>query len=368
MFARLLEQLTAIQTASTATNRRLDALEQVLATREDNGAGLPQPGQADSTTILGQGQTGLPEANPGTFEGPMDGNGGRYLQHGIRAQTLWTSNEFVLNREPLKHAFKLEDPKDYFVWSYSMLTLLENEGLSPFVLGTVGVPPDPTNENELWLQNRYHDFNAAAEAAILRNVGKAQIALLTRSKGAHNMWQRLKDSYMMASEVNVARLESELMAVKWKRNTKLDAFIQQVDRIGDQLRSCGQEVPDSKLRMALLKGLPDRLENIKHILLDKGETSYVKMCDSLRAHVGLSMSTEVNLSEKSSNSALMAGEEPKKKYVPSARKRDTWRVTASRKRKTTTVSSVTNLDTWQESALKVMRSLGKMNLKRKQQT
>ena len=81
MFMRLLDQLTAIQNASTATNRRLEALELVLATREDPGAGLPHAGQADSTTILGQQRIGLPEADPGRFKGPEEGNGERILQH-----------------------------------------------------------------------------------------------------------------------------------------------------------------------------------------------------------------------------------------------------------------------------------------------
>ena len=114
------------------------------------------------------------------------------------------------------------------------------------------------------------------------------------------MWQRLKDSYMLASEVNIARLENELMNVKWKRNTSIEEFIHEVDRLGDQLRSCGQDVPDSKLRMALLSGLPDRLENVRHILLEKGEASYLRVCDSLRAHVGLYATSEFGGSSKSS--------------------------------------------------------------------
>ena len=81
MFMRLLDQLTAIQNASTATNRRLEALELELATREDLSAGLPHVGQADSTTILGQRQSGRLEANPGMFDGPREGDGEPFLQH-----------------------------------------------------------------------------------------------------------------------------------------------------------------------------------------------------------------------------------------------------------------------------------------------
>ena len=44
--------------------------------------------------------------------------------------------------------------------------------------------------------------------------------------------------------------------------------------------------------MTLLRGLPERLNNIQHILLNQSSLSYAATCDNLRAHVSLAYSQE----------------------------------------------------------------------------
>ena len=227
------------------------------------------------------------------------------LQHGIRAEGLWRDKDFSISREPTKYSFRLESPKDYSIWSFSILRLLENDGLSPFVLGTAKQPSAPsqdseTKSDELWLFNRWLEFDSAAIKAILNSVSKAQLPLLTNCSSAYEMWARLKNTYLFNSEVTVARLESELINLTWKRNTSIDEYISQVDHACNLLRGCGQEIPDSRLKMTLLRGLPDRLSNVKHILLSQNPSSYYEMCDQLRAHVSLSMTYE-QTSEKALN-------------------------------------------------------------------
>ena len=216
------------------------------------------------------------------------------VQHGIRALGLWRDKEFNLNREPVKYAFKLEGSKDYNVWSFSVLKLLETEGLSPFVLGSVPFPKkDDSNEaNYFWLVSRWLEFDSAAMSAILNSVSKSQLPLLTQCSSACEMWSRLKDSYLLNSDVTVARLETELMTLTWKRNTPLEDFIAQIDYCAELLRGCGQTVPDSRLKMCLLRGLPDRLSSIQHVLLEQNNLSYHATCDRLRAHVSLALTQE----------------------------------------------------------------------------
>ena len=99
-------------------------------------------------------------------------------QHGIRAEGLWRNKDFVLNREPAKYSFKFENAKDYTVWSFTTLKVMEKEGLSSFILGTVPQPPSPTNESsdeEKFLYSRWYEFDSAAMAAILGCVGKSEL-------------------------------------------------------------------------------------------------------------------------------------------------------------------------------------------------
>ena len=213
------------------------------------------------------------------------------FQHGIRAQGLWKNRKFELYKEPMKYSFRLESSKDYTVWSTTILRLLEREGLTPFVLGKVEEPPfsdgDPEEDENAWLYHRFHEFEGAAMAAILNSVGKGQLSLLTRCSTSAEMWNKLKNTYLLDSDVTIANLENELMNISWKRNTKIDDYISEIDSIAEMLRGCGHEVSDSRLKMILLRGLPDRLSNIQHILLDRHDLSYASTCDSLRAHVSL---------------------------------------------------------------------------------
>ena len=77
----------------------------------------------------------------------------------------------------------------------------------------------------MWLFNRWQEFESSAIFAILSSVSKSQIGLLTQCSTASEMWNRLKDIYLMNSDVNIARLESDLVNLTWKRNTKLEEFI-----------------------------------------------------------------------------------------------------------------------------------------------
>ena len=173
-----------------------------------------------------------------------------------------------------------------------MTKSLEREGLLSFALGTAVEPPYPVSGDaeEIRLFYRWKEFNNACETAILASLGKSQLGFVTTCRSAAEMWSRLQNLYQHSSEVNIVRLEDELQNLKWKRNTPLETYLQEIDRVAEALRGCGQEVSDSRLRITLIRGLPDKLDNIKHILLQLGPQPYHIICDYLRSHVLLSSS------------------------------------------------------------------------------
>jgi gag-polypeptide of LTR copia-type len=208
--------------------------------------------------------------------------------HGIRAQQSWMS-QAIPPKELVKIPFKLESPIDYGIWKFSMRKVLETQGLAGFIDGTITKPADsPEVENSSQLILKWQQLNTATEALIMGGLGKSQIARVIQCKSAREIWLKLEGLYQHKSDVNIARLESDLHALKWKRNSTVDSFIQEIDTITETLRGCGVEIADSTLRLILLKGLPDRLESVKHILLQSGSKNYLELCDDLRSHVGLS--------------------------------------------------------------------------------
>ena len=278
----VLLQLARLTQLIESQNARLDNLE-----RNNSGEGVGAPSRSGIPPPGNDPGIGESTGQPQSAGQTRDYNA-LTSQHGIRAMDPWKTNS-ALPKDPFKCSFKLEAAKDYMVWKFAMSKLLDKEGLLSFAMGTAVKPylsENPSTE-EVRLYFRWQEFNNACETAILSSVGKSQLGLLVSCRSAREMWQRLQHLYMHPSDVNVARLEDELHAIRWKKNTSVDSYIQEIDRIADSLRECGQEVSDNRLKMALLRGLPDRLDNIKHLLLQLGPQPYVIICDYLRAHVGL---------------------------------------------------------------------------------
>ena len=171
--------------------QQLDVISQRLnAIESTNNASTNGPANTNSTAMTATLSTPVNRAN--SF--PTS-------QHGIRAQGLWRNKEFVLNREPTKYSFKFENAKDYTVWSFTTLRVMEKEGLSSFILGTLPEPRVPANDSsheENWLYSRWFEFDSAAMSAILNCVGKAQLSLLMRCTTSSEMWVRLRDTYLLS--------------------------------------------------------------------------------------------------------------------------------------------------------------------------
>ena len=219
------------------------------------------------------------------------------VQHGIRAEGFTLASgqmgpQYQYKSDAYKGMFRLENAKEYHVWAFTMLKFLDGEKLKELVLGSVPQPPTPASDAPMTEVRAYlywKDSNTAAERAIMGCIGKNQIALLTRCKSAAEMWARLQRTYAYKDETNIMRLESELQEVSWKKNVGVDGYMKEIDELADQLRAVGEEVSERTLKRVLLKGLPSKYEQIKHILLQKDGASYVELCDNLRSHVGLSL-------------------------------------------------------------------------------
>lgn len=69
-------------------------------------------------------------------------------------------------------------------------------------------------------------------------------------------------------------------------------FFFELDNIFDELISCGAEVNNVTMRIALLKAIPVKLNHITHVLYSQPHLSYLATCDSLKGHMELFDSLE----------------------------------------------------------------------------
>ena len=219
----ILAQLTQINTLLATQHRRLEALEQVRD-GENNDLTSSDPSRVGEE---GQNAGALPGGSPAESEGGVPP-----VQHGIRAVEPWMTDA-ALSKDPFRPSFKLDGPKDYTVWRFTMIKALDREGLLPFALGTALSPEFPVsgNQEEIRLYYRWKEYNNACETALLSSIGKSQLGLVLNCQTAAEIWSRLENLYLHKSEVNIARLEDELHTLKWKRNTPLESFLQDIDRV-----------------------------------------------------------------------------------------------------------------------------------------
>ena len=160
-----------------AQNRRLETLEQLAAASNTDDSNMP------ALERVGPNVQG---ADPTPAEEDPHGSAGLQQsaqtqtqvelasQHGIRAMDLWRTDA-ALSKEAFKPVFKLDGPKDYHPWKFSMIKSLDREGLLSFALGTATQPPYPVSDDpeETRLYFRWKEFNNSCETAILASLGKS---------------------------------------------------------------------------------------------------------------------------------------------------------------------------------------------------
>jgi Reverse transcriptase (RNA-dependent DNA polymerase)/gag-polypeptide of LTR copia-type/Integrase core domain/GAG-pre-integrase domain/Zinc knuckle len=189
----------------------------------------------------------------------------------------------------VKFSFKLDNGGDYVSWKFAMERAMETEGLLPFINGQApnpGLPRNYTTEQET-IYLRWRQYNVAAESFIIANIGKSQIPHLSMCTTAFEMWEKLKKIHMNSAEVNIARLENQLQTVKWRRNTSFEEYVGEIQNLTNLLRGRGYDVPERTLRLAFLRGLPDRVEHLKHLIHQMGDVTYQEAVDHMRSHLEL---------------------------------------------------------------------------------
>ena len=126
----ILAQLTQINTLLATQHRRLEALEQVRD-GENNDLNSSDPSRVGEE---GQNAGALPGGSPAESEGGVPP-----VQHGIRAVEPWMTDA-ALSKDPFRPSFKLDGPKDYTVWRFTMIKALDREGLLlalPYLLNSL---------------------------------------------------------------------------------------------------------------------------------------------------------------------------------------------------------------------------------------
>ena len=214
------------------------------------------------------------------------------FHHGIRALERWKSTA-PISKDFGRASFRLESSQDYNMWKYVILSVLERESVVSFINGQAVRPEvhDASDLEGIRLQARWDDCDSSTRSFIIGALGKHQIGLVLQCKTSCEVWEKLQSLYNQKSDINVAKLKNELNTLKWRKNTTIDHFISEINRLSEALRGCGVEVLDNDLRLILLMGLPERYSSIQHAMFQASQQfqiSYSKACDDVRSHVNLS--------------------------------------------------------------------------------
>ena len=100
----------------------------------------------------------------------------------------------------------------------------------------------------------WDEANNEAEGILMSSITKGQMQLLTICESAHEMWEKLKETYQAESQTNKMRLLEQFHSFFMKRNVSIEVHIRAFDSLIDKLRGVGELVSDH-LNLDLVDGI-----------------------------------------------------------------------------------------------------------------
>ncbi|PNX79108.1 copia-type polyprotein, partial [Trifolium pratense] len=154
----------------------------------------------------------------------------------------------------------------------------------------------PSPKNASWSDDKEKAYkenvkkNATALRFIQQGVSKAIYPRIFGVKKAKDAWEILKTEFQGSSKVISIKLQSlwsQFENLAMKEGEQVKDFFSRVTEIGNQIKSCGDEVPEKKVVEKILRSLPQKFEHVVAVIeetKDLTKLSQYELMGSLEAH------------------------------------------------------------------------------------
>jgi len=159
---------------------------------------------------------------------------------------------------------------NYLTWAYKMECIFVDQGLWRHVnghdwedaekydatlikaeTGTGSQDTVTTTMKPEWLAT-----DNRARCILGRNVSDAQLHHVRRSVTANGAWRKLKELHQSRSLVRKTQLTRELQACRLKEGGNVEEYLENINRIVDEMSAVDLEPKETEIAFAILSGLP----------------------------------------------------------------------------------------------------------------
>ncbi|XP_078150197.1 uncharacterized protein LOC144545504 [Carex rostrata] len=186
--------------------------------------------------------------------------------------TISMSNQTV-------HLFKGES---YEFWSIKMRTMLKSHGLWELV--DKGIPnPDMTPVDTA-------KRDAKALFFIQQAVHELVFAKIAAAETANEAWFTLKTDFQGSSKVVAIKLQGlrrDFETLNMKQGESVQSFFTQVTTIVNQIRSCGEDLPEKSVVLKVLRSLTTKFDHVVAVIEESKDLStytFDELMGSLQVH------------------------------------------------------------------------------------
>ena len=152
-----------------------------------------------------------------------------------------------MSNDTSKYMITRLNATNYFNWRFRLEMLLKEKG----VWKTID-DERPTTPNDEWIKS---DEKALSTISLL--VDDDQIQHIRGSKSAKEAWQQLKDFHEENTPASISRILRLIMRQRADENTDMEAHVNRMHELFQQLLAFGEEIkPEVLLNATLLASLP----------------------------------------------------------------------------------------------------------------
>ena len=149
------------------------------------------------------------------------------------------------------------DGKDFHLWKFQMVIVLEAKGLMKVVGGQEVRPTTDADKQSEWDQKE-----AKAKRILVTSVEYEQMAHLVNTTTSNGMWVRLLSIYENTNDTSLDLVLGEFYDFKMDLDDSMATNITKIESLGRRLNDMGEKISDKQLVNKILNSLPSSYRHV----------------------------------------------------------------------------------------------------------
>lgn len=205
------------------------------------------------------------------------------------------------------------DGSNYLLWRAQVKSVLEANGFSGYLDGSIVAPSSQirNDQGEFSLNPEYSLWkliDSQLRSCITASISQTTLPYVLGLRYVHHIWTSLSKRYNLLTETHVQELRDQLYNLS--KISTIDAYIDNIKELAEQLTAAGSPVEDDELVFRALHGLPKGFNGLRtafQAVRTKGHNvSFDELVTMMKSEDAQLSKDSMSNSEVSTSSVLLA--------------------------------------------------------------